>query len=132
MLVNASLSEAGLPISFFNGQYPDFTFEWYDDVGASLVQTMLINAFSPIIEFGVFYILGVMLRWKDRGFSNDTSKTKKKTIQQYVNLYSGPEYLLHYKYSTIMNIIFVTMMYGTGLPLLFPIALLSLVIYYVL
>jgi hypothetical protein len=33
---------------------------------------------------------------------------------------------MHYKYSSIMNIIFITMMFGTGLPILFPIAAASL------
>ena len=33
---------------------------------------------------------------------------------------------MHYKYSSIMNIIFITMMFGAGLPILFPIAAASL------
>lgn len=39
-----------------------------------------------------------------------------------MDLYSGPEYELHLKYSTLLNFTFVTMMYGLGLPILFPIA----------
>lgn len=33
--------------------------------------------------------------------------------------------MIHYKYSAILNIAFVTMMYGMGLPILFPIAAFS-------
>ena len=33
---------------------------------------------------------------------------------------------MHYKYSSVMNIVFITMMFGAGLPLLFPIAAASL------
>lgn len=47
-----------------------------------------------------------------------------------MDIHSGPEYLIHYKYSTIMNIVFVTFMYGAGLPVLFPIALFSLIVLY--
>lgn len=43
-------------------------------------------------------------------------------MQAYINLYSGPEYLIHYKYSGILNVSYVTMMYGLGMPILFPIA----------
>jgi hypothetical protein len=43
----------------------------------------------------------------------------------YVEVHSGPVFFIHYKYSAILNIAFVTMMYGMGLPILFPIAALS-------
>ena len=38
---------------------------------------------------------------------------------------------MHFKYSGIINVVYITFMYGLGLPMLFPIALLSLVIFYV-
>jgi len=41
-----------------------------------------------------------------------------------MDLYSGPEYIIHYKYSLLLNSAFVTMMYGLGMPILFPIAVL--------
>ena len=43
-------------------------------------------------------------------------------MQLYTDLYSGPEYFIHFKYSGILNVAFVTMMYGVGLPILYPIA----------
>lgn len=39
---------------------------------------------------------------------------------------------MHYKYSAIMNIVFITMMFGAGLPLLFPLASFSLLLMYML
>jgi hypothetical protein len=39
-----------------------------------------------------------------------------------VDIYSGPEYMIHFKYSGILNIAFVTMMYGVGMPILYLIA----------
>jgi len=44
-------------------------------------------------------------------------------------LYAGPEYQLHYKYSAILKITFTTMMFGVGMPILFPIALFSLIVF---
>lgn len=58
----------------------------------------------------------------DRSWSSDTYKTKTTSMQVYVDLYSGPEYYIHFKYSGILNVAFVTMMYGMGVPMLFPIA----------
>lgn len=48
-----------------------------------------------------------------------------------MDLYSGPEYLIHFRYSSMLNVIFVTFMYGMALPVLFPIAFLFFVILYV-
>ena len=56
--------------------------------------------------------------------------TKKSQIFEYVDLYAGPEYIVHYKFSQVLNISFVTMMYGLGLPMLFPIAFFSLFVIY--
>ncbi len=56
--------------------------------------------------------------------------TNKKSIQTYVETHSGPVFFIHYKYSAILNIVFVTMMYGLGLPILFPIASIALFVLY--
>ncbi len=56
--------------------------------------------------------------------------TKTSQIYMYLELYSGPDYIIHYKYSGVLNIVYVTMLYGIGLPMLFPIAFLSLFIIY--
>jgi len=38
---------------------------------------------------------------------------------------------MHFKYSTIMNIVFTTMMFGLGMPILFPYAVIGLINLYV-
>lgn len=49
-----------------------------------------------------------------------------------MQLYNGPNYIVHFKYSALFNITFVTMMYGLGIPILFPIAVLSYVLFWML
>lgn len=129
LLTNANIKEA-LGIGIFNGQYPDFDFNWYLDFGVPLITTMLINAFSPLIEFAMFYGILILFRLIDKRFKCSKYKTSTTTMQQFVNLYAGPEYLIHYKYSRVLNIVFITFMFGIVLPVLFPIALLSLIITY--
>ena len=68
LLVNANLSEmSSLLGSIFNGVYYDYSPDWYVKIGYTLVQTMLVNAFMPII----FEALACVLRWffiaKDSG-----------------------------------------------------------------
>ena len=97
---------------------------------------MLLNAFMPpIFEALTAFLCWASRTWdngcrcckpaKDRAYMTSTSQ-----IYKYLELYSGPNYIIHYKYSGVLNIVFVTMLYGIGLPMLFPIAFLSLFIIY--
>lgn len=91
---------------------------------------MIYNAIYPLLEFAGFLAMRLFFRCKDRGFGLDRNKTKKTSVQAYINLYSGPAYEMHYKYSTILNISFVTLMFGFGMPILFPLAIFALFILY--
>ena len=131
LLTYANIKEA-IGIPFPNGRYSDFTYNWYLDFGVPLMGSMIINAFFPVIEFRIWYFLRISLRFYDRGFRcRGTQKTKKKSLQAFINLFSGTEYEIHYIYSRILNIVFITFMFGIAIPLLFPIALLSLVVLYI-
>ena len=45
-------------------------------------------------------------------------------------MYSGPPYIVHFKYSSVFNCAYVTMLYGVGLPIMFPIAVLTFAIFW--
>jgi len=89
----------------------------------------------PIIEFGMYWAMRFVPRWMDRGYKcvmkEDKYNTKTTSIMSYIDLYAGPEFLMHFKYSAILNIVFVTFMYGLGLPLLFVYAVVALTILWV-
>lgn len=130
ILTNANTADAGLGFLPFKGKYNDLNFEWYNDVGASFIITMGTAAVFPVIEFCIAFSMKFAFQFLDRGFSMDKSKTKKNTIQAYINLYSGPEYMMHFKYSGMMNVLFVCFMYGLAIPALFPISLLAFTVLY--
>ena len=92
----------------------------------------MFNIYWPVMEFFAFYGMRFVFRLLDKSFKIGSNSTKKTTIQQYIELYSGPVFFIHYKYSSILNIVFVTMMYGIGLPILFPIAAGSLFVLYMM
>ena len=95
------------------------------------MKTMFMTALWPLIEFGMFYSLMTFSRCLDRGFGNDTFFTGMPTIQAYIDLYAGPEYLIHYRYSTILLNIGVAFLYGTAMPYLYVCATLAFVILYI-
>ena len=52
-LINANTNEAGLHLGIFNGIYPDFNYNWYSDIGATIIYTMSFNALWPFIEIAL-------------------------------------------------------------------------------
>lgn len=132
LLVSADLSEQPFPTMGFNsGTNGDFNSSFFKLCGNTLIGSMMFNAIYPILEAFGYWGMRIFFRCLDRSCcSCSVYKTKKTSIQTYENLYSGPEYLMHYKYSTILNVCFVTLMYGFGLPFLFPAGILALVVLY--
>lgn len=83
---------------------------------------MIINSFMPYVGLITAFGIPALLRWLDRGRTNDLYSTKKTSMAVYRALYSGKEYVIHFKQSGLINIVFVSLMYGIGMPGLFPIA----------
>ena len=93
---------------------------------------MIFNAFYPIMEFLGFFLLRLINRLIDTGCTLDKRKTKTKSVRAYVEIHAGPIFYIHFKYAAVLNIVFITMLYGFGIPILFPIAAFSFAIMYFL
>lgn len=133
MLVNADLSEQPVTLMFSWGSNGDFNGPFYKTIGNSLISTMTFNMWYPILEWLMYWGMRIFFRILNRGLCSctcDRYKTSSTSIKDYTSVYSGPSYYIHYKYSTVLNVIFVTFMFGFGLPLFFPIGLGSFVILY--
>lgn len=132
LAANANMAEQGPILGFiFKGTIPDFDDKWFNDVGYSMMYAMEFNIYWPLLEFVCYWGMRFGFRLLDRGLTScDTYQTKCTTLQQYVELYSGPVYFIHYKYSSILNIAFVTFMYGLGIPVMYPIAVAQFFILY--
>ena len=130
LLVNADLREQPFSFGLTGGLESDFDKTWFKVIGNTITSTMIFGMIFPVLEVGGFFSLRLLGRILDRGFSTDPYKTKKTSIQAYINTYSGPIYMMHFKYSALLNIVFVTMTYGYGIPILFPIAAASITILY--
>ena len=101
-------------------------------MGDTIVAAMVFNVWFPVVMEFINYGMRSGFRLKDYIGREDGFNTKMSSIQQYVNLHAGPQYFMHYKYSSVMNIVFITMMFGAGLPVLFPIATASLTVLFCL
>ena len=48
---------------------------------------------------------------------------------KYLNI-SGPEFLIEDRYAQILNVIYITMMYSSGLPILYLVSSITLFLFY--
>jgi hypothetical protein len=133
-------------------QYTDLNRDWYVVLGPAMVKTILIASLAPVIEIISAIITRFIKHTIDSGFpccpryvdfdddeevlenpddfvTNKVRKTKKTTVFQYVELYAGPVYLPHSKYSQLMVIICVAFTYGAFLPALWIVTLIAICIF---
>lgn len=132
LLVNANLAEQSSILgSIFTGSSADFNSAWFQQIGNTLIVAIMFNIYWPILEFCSYYIMRITFRLLDRRCKTcNEYSTKTTTIQQYVEIYSGAYFYIHYKYAAILNITFVAFMYGLGIPIMFPIAVISFFVLY--
>lgn len=134
LLVNAYFIEQPL-ISFkeeSDAAYSDFSMNWFRDTGNLIIATMIFNAYYPPLEFLMYWGMRIFYRMLDSSCTFKKYKTKSTSIHGYLDVRAGPDYLMHFKYSTILNSVFVTFMFGFGIPILFPIAAFTFWIIYVI
>jgi hypothetical protein len=93
--------------SVLQGKYSDFTAAWYGDVGVAITITMLIYVFSPHFPPLARYC---RFNCKDRSGS---------TQQQLNSQHVGPDFHHSIRYPQITVVIFVSMAYSTGIPVLY-------------
>jgi hypothetical protein len=46
----------------------------------------------------------------------------------YIDKYSGPEYKMDVRYANVLNVVFVTMVFGVAIPVLFKVSAIFFVI----
>lgn len=127
IMTNANLGYSILRFLPIRNQYTDIDRDWYMNIGIQIQKTMLIMAFMPYIEIMISHTIKFITRGLDRGFCKGKEGDTKKTTQfGYITLYSGPVYMMHFKYSSVLTQVFMSFIYGLFLPMLFPIAMLGI------
>ena len=136
MLANSNLAEQGIPLlssMMKAGPDPDFNNRWFKSVGDVMLQSQFLNIYLPLIINGGNYAKRFVVRFLDQGCLRSGAKpTKTLTLQAYIDLYSGPEFQLHLKYAQMLVLVFIALIFGVGMPLLYIFACLQLWTIYIL
>ena len=82
---------------------------------------MLMNVVTPHIAQNLLFILPASIRCCDRGCTRDMKRTKQVLQEDYEEMYTGEEFEFEVRYAEISSAFFITMMFGAGIPLLYPI-----------
>lgn len=125
LIVNANLSEHE-PKEFFRifkGPFYDYMPQWYIDVGLKIVTTYLVQGLMPYINVVKEFTIAGLKRKVDQKCSGNRFKTRAHTMQLYKGVYTGKNWMIHFKYSDALNITFLAMLYGIGMPIMFFMAM---------
>lgn len=125
MIANANLTDQNIPIlsRFLSyGIDPDFNNRWFLTVGNTVISSQIFSIFSPIIENITILSKFIMGKIKKKCKSRKAENEPEKENLTYFEASSRKQYSLDSKYSTLLNSVFVTMMFGPAIPILFPIA----------
>uniref|UniRef100_A0A7S0BBH4 DZANK-type domain-containing protein n=1 Tax=Pyrodinium bahamense TaxID=73915 RepID=A0A7S0BBH4_9DINO len=97
------------------GDYADLVRGWYTVVGLSLMVNMATNAVSTAAQNLAMHFFNKCKRW---------CCTRERCFRRYVQaellqLYTNPEFNMCTRYAQLMMTVYVTMLYSSGLPLLY-------------
>lgn len=99
---------------------------------------MVINVFQPILDY--FTALGMVCTFrfldaKDfRHFLPCCSRSKNTnltTIQSYIETYAGPRFNIANSYGSMLATVWIAMMFGPAIPIMFPLAACTIINRYI-
>jgi hypothetical protein len=128
LLVNANLSEhfPQYITQHFRGPFYDYMPMWYIDCGLKIMIAMVIQMCLPFISVTLAHLVPYLKQRYDNRGTGDPFVTRSTTIAWYKWFNGGSEYMIHFKYSDALNVTYVALTYGLAMPILFPIAAITL------
>jgi len=80
----------------------------------------------PFVTLVVGFLVPLIKKRLDTKGTDDVYVTRQTSMIKYKMVYAGQDYLIHFKYSDALNVVYVAMTYGLGIPILFPLAAVTL------
>ncbi|KAL0041478.1 hypothetical protein WJX79_004916 [Trebouxia sp. C0005] len=106
------LHDTFLGTLIFQGIYGDLVPAWYAQVGQSLTIVIVFTVGLPHPAYVLYRLM--MYKWQLR------QRKSCLTQEELVKAYEGPDFDLADRYGELLNILFCTLMFSGGLPILLP------------
>ena len=121
VIVNAQIDFNFVGYNFVtDGLYPDFNVDWYSNIGTQLIMMMLFNTVAPHTGLLAWVFFRRYMRWRFPAI------TQRERNHQFL----GPTFFMSLRLAQQLMTFFVTLTYGSGLPILYPITAMGFVITY--
>ena len=111
-------------------KYDSFSQEWYNEIGSTIVITLMLMVFMPHFANVAFQCFYGCRRCSDRGCTCDKRKTRKFVQEDYESVNTGSEFMLEFRYSNMLTVLSIAFLYSSGMPVLYPVAALYFLITY--
>jgi len=130
LLVNLKINAYIPVVPILQGNYNEFSVEWYRLVGASLCVQLGLMVISDALTSCVWALKNFCTRCYDRKCTCDPKKTRKLTQHDYEEANFGPEIEMQEKYATMLVVALLAFSYGPGLPIMYLLAALYFFVSY--
>ncbi|GBG27280.1 Hypothetical Protein FCC1311_035022 [Hondaea fermentalgiana] len=100
----------------FQGNFDDFTQEWFRVVGVEIIMFAALNVLAPHIYPLVLQAINSLYRRYHMPISQSELN----------EMYLGPDFVLSYRYSQVLMMCFFLMTYSTGMPVLYMFGIISI------
>jgi hypothetical protein len=120
------------PFDLISGSHKDMDSGWYMTVGASILLTMTLNIVTPNLMPLAKVLVHKAKLLLDRGCCRwcDPSVSHKLTQHDYERMLMGPEWPIFERYGQMLNVIFMTLIFSSCMPLLNLLAAVNFVVVY--
>lgn len=116
--------------NIFVGPFDEFDVRWYLVVGTPIVLAIFLHILLPHIGLMMQAMSLFMRRCYDRKLTCRRRITRQIIQSDYEDLYTGPEFLIQVRLAQLLTLIFVTLTYSSGMPLLYLVTGASLFVTY--
>lgn len=102
--------------------FPDISRGWYSKVGSKIILPIIIAVFSP---HTIRFLWTVFSDWIKR-----RKACKAKSQKKYIKLRTPETFIVEARYAKLLSALFVILTFATGMPLLFFLYFLMLIVMY--
>jgi len=82
----------------------------------------MLMVLTPHLSNIAFQILYALNRCCDRSCSCNSKKTKQLGQEYYEDINTGNEFMFEFRYSNLLTVLAVALLYSGGLPIMYPTA----------
>ena len=91
---------------------------------------MVIFTFQSVLDYTLVYIIVNSTKWYKRNYVYKCESEIRRDMLTYMEMHAGPEYPFYYQPGKTIIVVLVCIVFGSSMPMLFLMAMVSLSVQY--